>query len=72
VIMTLVLDVRLDDLIGDIAAAAAKIAARPHVPSPVACRMSQTPATKDRHFSLELLDERLIVTWGGIESNTCT
>ena len=36
VVVAWVLDVRFDHLIGDIATAAAKIAARPHVPPPVA------------------------------------
>ena len=36
VVMALVLNVGFDHLIGDVATAAAKIATRPHVPSPVA------------------------------------
>ena len=56
--MTLVLDVRLDHLIGDVAAAAAKIAARPHVPSPVALPdRRKLPQQEIGAFPLEVLDQ---------------
>lgn len=58
VVMTLVLDVRLDDLIGDVAAAAAKIAARPPVPSPVALPdRRKLPQQEIGAFPLEALDQ---------------
>lgn len=58
VVMALVLDVRFDHLIGDIATAAAKIAARPHVPSPVALPdRRKFPQQEIGAFPLELLDQ---------------
>lgn len=50
VVMAWVLDVRFDHLVGDVADAAAKIAAHTCLPRSVA-GSPQTPATRDRHFS---------------------
>lgn len=56
--MTLILDVRFDHLIGDIAAAAAKMAARPHVPSPIALPdRRKLPQQEIGTFPLEVLDQ---------------
>jgi len=58
VVMTWVLDVRLDDLIGNVATAAAKIAARPYVPSSVALpNRRKLPQQEIGAFSLEVLDQ---------------
>jgi len=58
VVMALVLNVGFDHLIGDVATAAAKIAARPHVPSPVALpNRRKLPQQQIGALSLELLDQ---------------
>lgn len=58
VVMALVLDVRFDHLIGDVAAAAAKIAPRPYMPSPVALPdHRKLPQQEIGTLPLELLDE---------------
>lgn len=58
VVMTLVLDVRFDHFIGDVATAAAKIAARPHVPSPVTLPDRRKLLQQDiGAFPLEALDQ---------------
>jgi len=56
--MTWVLDVRFDHFIGDIPTAAAKIAPRPHVPSPVALSdRRKLPQQEIGAFPLEVLDQ---------------
>ena len=56
--MALILDVRFDHLIGDVAAAAAKIAARPHVSTPIALPDRRKLSQQDiGTFPLEGLDQ---------------